>query len=311
MLFDSCIWDDDYNFGVVQIICQQLVQLVILVDGYMVVLLQGSGSYVVEVVFGSVIGEQGKVLIVSNGVYGVCMIEMVQLMGIVCYFYDCGEVFCLDVVVIEQILQNDLVIIYIVMVYSEIIIGMLNLIEEVVELVKWYDKCYIVDVMSSFGGILLDIVVLNIDYLISFVNKCIQGVLGFVFVIVCEVELVVCKGCLCLLLLDLYVQWCCMEDNYGKWCFILLMYIVLVFVQVLKELVQEGGVSVCYQCYCNNQCWLVVGMCVFGFWLLFDDSLYLLIIIVFYLLDVLQYCFYIFYQKLKDQGFVIYLGKVL
>lgn len=85
MLFDSCTWDDDYNLGVVQTIRQQLVQLATPADGYTAVLLQGSGSYAVEAVLGSVIGEQGKVLIVSNGAYGARMIEMAQLMGIACH----------------------------------------------------------------------------------------------------------------------------------------------------------------------------------------------------------------------------------
>lgn len=114
------------------------------------------------------------------------MVEMVGFMGIVYYVYDCGEVVCLDVQVIDVIFNVDLMISYIVMVYSEMIIGMFNFIDEVGVLVQCYDKIYIVDVMSSFGGIFMDIVVLYIDYLISFVNKCIQGVLGFVFVIVCE-----------------------------------------------------------------------------------------------------------------------------
>ena len=105
MLFDSCTWDDDYNLGVVQTIRQQLVQLATPADGYTAVLLQGSGSYAVEAVLGSVIGEQGKVLIVSNGAYGARMIEMAQLMGIACHPYDCGEVSRPDAAAIEQILQ--------------------------------------------------------------------------------------------------------------------------------------------------------------------------------------------------------------
>ncbi|HDO7138392.1 TPA: 2-aminoethylphosphonate--pyruvate transaminase, partial [Klebsiella pneumoniae] len=176
MLFDSCTWDDDYNLGVVQTIRQQLVQLATPADGYTAVLLQGSGSYAVEAVLGSVIGEQGKVLIVSNGAYGARMIEMAQLMGIACHPYDCGEVSRPDAAAIEQILQNDPAITHIAMVHSETTTGMLNPIEEVAELAKRYDKRYIVDAMSSFGGIPLDIAALNIDYLISSANKCIQGV---------------------------------------------------------------------------------------------------------------------------------------
>ncbi|MGU3887995.1 2-aminoethylphosphonate--pyruvate transaminase, partial [Escherichia coli] len=116
MLFDSCTWDDDYNLGVVQTIRQQLVQLATPTDGYTAVLLQGSGSYAVEAVLGSVIGEQGKVLIVSNGAYGARMIEMAQLMGIACHPYDCGEGSRPDAAAIEQILQNDPAITHIAMV---------------------------------------------------------------------------------------------------------------------------------------------------------------------------------------------------
>ncbi|MDR8252467.1 aminotransferase class V-fold PLP-dependent enzyme, partial [Acinetobacter baumannii] len=111
-------------------------------DGYTAVLLQGSGSYAVEAVLGSVIGEQGKVLIVSNGAYGARMIEMAQLMGIACHPYDCGDVARPDAAAIEQILQNDPAITHIAMVHSETTTGMLNPIEEVAELAKRYDKRY-------------------------------------------------------------------------------------------------------------------------------------------------------------------------
>ncbi len=213
----------------VQTIRQQLVQLATPTDGYTAVLLQGSGSYAVEAVLGSVIGEQGKVLIVSNGAYGARMIEMAQLMGIACHPYDCGEVSRPDAAAIEQILQNDPAITHIAMVHSETTTGMLNPIEEVAELAKRYDKRYIVDAMSSFGGIPLDIAALNIDYLISSANKCIQGVPGFAFVIAREAELAACKGRSRSLSLDLYAQWRCMEDNHGKWRFTSPTHTVLAF----------------------------------------------------------------------------------
>ncbi|RYA83470.1 2-aminoethylphosphonate--pyruvate transaminase, partial [Enterobacter cloacae complex sp. 4DZ1-17B1] len=73
MLFDSCTWDDDYNLGVVQNIRQQLVALATAKAGYSSVLLQGSGSYAVEAVLGSAIGDKEKVLIISNGAYGARM----------------------------------------------------------------------------------------------------------------------------------------------------------------------------------------------------------------------------------------------
>ncbi len=78
----------------------------------------------------------------------------------------------------------------------------------------------------------------------------------------------------------------------------------------LKELAQEGGVSARYQRYRNNQRRLVAGMRALGFRPLLDDSLHSPIITAFYSPDAPQYRFHTFYQKLKDQGFVIYPGKV-
>ena len=79
----------------------------------------------------------------------------------------------------------------------------------------------------------MDIAALNIDYLISSANKCIQGVPGFAFVIARESELATCKGRSRSLSLDLYAQWRCMEDNHGKWRFTSPTHTVQAFAQAL------------------------------------------------------------------------------
>lgn len=310
MLFDSCTWDDDYNLGVVQTIRQQLVQLATPAEGYTSVLLQGSGSYAVEAVLGSALSAQDKVLIVSNGAYGARMIEMAQRMGVACQPYDCGEVARPDVAEIEKILQADPAISHIAMVHCETTTGMLNPIAEVAVLAQRYGKRYIIDAMSSFGGIPLDVAALNIDYLISSANKCIQGVPGFAFVIARESELAACAGRSRSLSLDLYAQWRCMEDHHGKWRFTSPTHTVLAFAQALKELAAEGGVSARHQRYLTNQRRLVAGMRALGFQPLLDDSLHSPIITAFYSPKAPQYRFDSFYQQLKAQGFVIYPGKV-
>lgn len=265
MLFDSCTWDDDYNIGVVEQIRQQLTALATASEGYTSVLLQGSGSYAVEAVLGSALGPQDKVLIVSNGAYGARMVEMAGLMGIAHHAYDCGEVARPDVQAIDAILNADPTISHIAMVHSETTTGMLNPIDEVGALAHCYGKTYIVDAMSSFGGIPMDIAALHIDYLISSANKCIQGVPGFAFVIAREQKLAACKGRSRSLSLDLYAQWRSMEDNHGKWRFTSPTHTVLAFAQALKELAEEGGVAARHQRYQQNQRSLVAGMRALGF----------------------------------------------
>lgn len=310
MLFDSCTWDDDYNLGVVEQIRRQLVALATPTEGYTSVLLQGSGSYAVEAVLGSAIGQQGKVLIVNNGAYGARMAEMAGLMGIAHHVYDCGEVARPDVNMIDAILKEDDAITHIAMVHCETTTGMLNPIADVGELARRYHKTYIVDAMSSFGGIPLDMAQLNIDFLISSANKCIQGVPGFAFVIARTTALAVCKGRSRSLSLDLYAQWRCMEDHHGKWRFTSPTHTVLAFAQALKELAAEGGVAARYQRYRDNQRKLVAGMRELGFTTLLDDALHSPIITAFYSPENPQYRFNDFYQRLKAQGFVIYPGKV-
>ncbi|WP_272680042.1 2-aminoethylphosphonate--pyruvate transaminase [Providencia sp. PROV032] len=310
MLFDSCTWDDDYNLGVVQNIRQQLVTLATDKKGYSSVLLQGSGSYAVEAVLGSAIGAKEKIFIISNGAYGARMAQMAEGLGISHCIYDCGEVSLPDLQRIEQILQQDNQITHIAMVHCETTTGILNPIEKVAKLAKQYQKRYIVDAMSSFGGIPMDIAELNIDFLISSANKCIQGVPGFAFVIARTEALEYCKGQSRSLSLDLYAQWRCMEDFNGKWRFTSPTHTVLAFAQALKELMQEGGVAARFQRYQRNQHKLVSGMRELGFTTLLEDSLHSPIITAFYSPNSPDYQFKKFYQNLKSQGFVIYPGKV-
>ena len=310
MLYDSCTWDDDYNLGVVQAIRRQLVGLATSEAGYSAVLLQGSGSYAVEAVLGTALGPGAKVLIISNGAYGARMIEMASLMGINHRVCDVGEVNAPDPMAIETILQQDGAITHIAMVHCETTTGILNPVAEVGELAVRYGKRYIVDAMSSFGGIPLDVARLNIDFLISSANKCIQGVPGFAFVIARQSELAQCEGHSRSLSLDLYAQWRCMEDNHGKWRFTSPTHTVLAFAQALKELADAGGVAARHRRYRSNQRQLVAGMRALGFHTLLDDALHSPIITAFYSPDAPQYQFSAFYQKLKAQGFVIYPGKV-
>ncbi|EYI03511.1 2-aminoethylphosphonate--pyruvate transaminase, partial [Salmonella enterica subsp. enterica serovar Heidelberg str. N4630] len=133
---------------------------------------------------------------------------------------------------------------------------------------------------------------------------------GFAFVIAREQKLAACKGHSRSLSLDLYAQWRCMEDNHGKWRFTSPTHTVLAFAQALKELAKEGGVAARHQRYQQNQRSLVAGMRALGFNTLLDDELHSPIITAFYSPEDPQYRFSEFYRRLKEQGFVIYPGKV-
>lgn len=80
--------------------------------------------------------------------------------------------------------------------------------------------------------------------------------------------------------------------------------------QALKELEHEGGIAARHHRYQTNQRRLVAGMRELGFETLLDDALHSPIITAFYSPKADTYRFAEFYQRLKQQGFVIYPGKV-
>ncbi|MGY3807435.1 2-aminoethylphosphonate--pyruvate transaminase [Aeromonas veronii] len=313
MLQDSCTWDTDYNQGVVEPIRRELVRLATgpeYQSDYSAVLLQGSGSYVVESVLGSAIGADECLLIINNGAYGARMGEMARCLGLRHHELDCGETNRPEPAAIEAMLARHPEITHLAMVHCETTTGMLNPLEEVAELCQRRGIRLIVDAMSSFGGIPIDMGRLGIEFLISSANKCIQGVPGFGFVIARRAALAACAGRARSVSLDLHAQWQTMEQQGGKWRFTSPTHTVLAFAQALRELDEEGGIEARHQRYGENQRTLVAGMAALGFAPLLPEQWQSPIITAFYSPAHPDYRFADFYQRLKAQGFVIYPGKV-
>ena len=310
MLRDWCTWDDDYNHEVVQEIRSRLVKLATSSKDYSSVLMQGSGTFSVEATIGSVMPEKGKLLILANGAYGQRLIKIADRLKIATVVHDTGETNWPDLNQIKSILQNDSDVTHVIMVHCETTTGMLNPIAEIGALSKEYDKILIVDAMSSFGGIPMDLDQLGIDYLISSANKCIQGVPGFGFVIARTAALESIAGFARSLALDLHDQWQTMETFSGKWRYTSPTHTVRAFLQALIELENEGGVEARHHRYTENQRTLVEIMNQHGFHCLLPKSHHSPIITSFHNPTSPTYSFKKFYDRLKAKGFVIYPGKV-
>ena len=195
MLTDWCTWDEDYNLHIVEEIRKSLVSLATQHTGdYTSILLQGSGTYCVEAVIGSVIKPGDKLLILSNGAYGDRMGNIAEYHGISYDMLAFDETEQVSVSYVDDYLSHNAEITHVAVVHCETTTGVLNPLKEIAHLVKMHGKKLIVDAMSSFGGVPLDVHELGIDFLISSANKCIQGVPGFGFIIARRSELLHCKG---------------------------------------------------------------------------------------------------------------------
>ncbi|MCO7188109.1 2-aminoethylphosphonate--pyruvate transaminase [Pseudoalteromonas sp. XMcav2-N-2] len=309
MLKDWCTWDDDYNLDVVQTIRRTLIKLATPSAGYTSVLMQGSGTASVESVLGSALLPEDKILVINNGAYGKRMAEICQILGLAHEVLSFKETQLPD---LEQIAVKLATggFSHLAMVHCETTTGMLNPLAPVAQLCSDYEVRFILDAMSSFGGITMDVAKLNIEFLISSANKCIQGVPGFGFVIGKQAAIERCKGNAKSLSLDLYDQWHTMEVSNGKWRFTSPTHVVRAFAQALTELADEGGVAARQARYMQNQQLLCQGMQELGFEPLLPVNLHSPIITSFYSPTAPNYDFKRFYEALKAKGFVIYPGKV-
>ncbi|WP_298865357.1 2-aminoethylphosphonate--pyruvate transaminase [uncultured Gimesia sp.] len=309
MRVDYSTWDVDYNQRVIEI-RSQLVQLASSSPGYTAVLMQGSGTFAVEATIGSVIPPDGKLLVISNGAYGNRISQIARCLNIALQELSYSETEPPDLDQIRTTLKSDPAITHVAMVHCETTTGMLNPAAEVGKIVAEAGKDYILDAMSSFGGIPLSMETFHVDYLISSANKCIQGVPGFGFVIANLKKLEQTKGFARSLSLDLFDQWNEMEHKGGKWRYTSPTHVVCAFLQALNELQAEGGVTQRHARYLDNQSTLVSAMQTLGLRTLLPRAMQSPIITSFYYPDSPLFSFKQFYDELKKRRYVIYPGKI-
>lgn len=309
MLFDHCTWDDDYK-QITQKIRRNLLKLAkASEDEYTVVLMQGSGTFGVESVLSSVIGDEEKLLIAANGAYGERMEDIAKHSRIDYTIYNEHYNKVPDAKKIGDILDKDPKITHVSMVHSETTSGILNDIESVARVVKERGKVFIVDAMSSFGGMDIPVESMGIDFLISSANKCIQGVPGFSFIIARRSLLLESRGKARSLSLDLYDQWETMEKD-GKWRFTSPTHVVLAFAKAMEELEAEGGISARSARYTDNNRRLIAKMKDLGFKTYIDETHQSPIITTFLFPENVLYSFSDMYTYIKNRGYAIYPGKV-
>ena len=309
MMADHCTWDDDYK-QITQKIRKELLKLAhVSEEEYTAVLMQGSGSFGVESVLTSVIGEDEKLLIVANGAYGERMADIAEhaKMKYSIYKEEYDKIPSAEKV--EEMLKADPAITHVAMVHSETTSGILNDIAAVAKVVKAAGKTMIVDAMSSFGGMEIPVGELGIDFIVSSANKCIQGVPGFSFIICNREKLMESKGKARSLALDLYDQWKTMEKG-GKWRFTSPTHTVLAFAKALEELEMEGGIPARAKRYADNNHLLIQKMEEMGIHTYIGAEHQGPIITTFYYPKHHKFSFQEMYAYIKERGYAIYPGKV-
>ncbi len=277
-------------------------------DGYESVIIQGSGTFGIESVLTSAVPKSGKLLILINGSYGERMARIAAIHQIAHETLICAEDETPDLIKTMELLSSGRFS-HLAVVHCETTSGIFNPVLPIGQLTKQYGVSYILDSMSAYGAVPINISEAHVDFLVSSSNKCIEGVPGFSFVIAEKESLVKCQGQADTLTLDLFAQWQGLEKD-GQFRFTPPTHALLAFHQALHELRQEGGIEARSQRYQENHRVLSEGMCALGFkpYLRGENQGY--IINSFYYPTHPAFDFGQFYKKLNDRGLVIYPGKL-
>ncbi|MEK7245802.1 MAG: 2-aminoethylphosphonate--pyruvate transaminase, partial [Pseudomonadota bacterium] len=129
------------------------------------------------------------------------------------------------------------------------------------------------------------------------------------FVVVRKDALAAAKGNAHSLSLDLHDQWQAMEAN-KQWRFTPPIHVIVALAAALDQFDKAGGVKGRNARYSANCRILVQGMLKLGFVTLLPDRLQAPIIVTFRMPKDPKFKFERFYDLLKDQGYIIYPGKL-
>ena len=309
MLRDWGSWDGDFRAMTAELRGRLLALTGDAAGEFDCVPMQGSGSFCVEAMLGSFVPKDGKVLVLANGAYGLRAAQTMQYLGRAYTLIDKGDYLPPRGDEVAAALDADPAITPVIAIHSETSSGILNPVAEISEAVYAKGRKLLVDSMSAFGAIPLDVNEIRYEAMVSSANKCIEGVPGFGFVIARKSELQAAKGNSHSLALDVHAQWAAMEKT-GQWRFTPPTHVVAAFLEALRIHEAEDGVEGRGARYARNRDVMVAGMRELGFETLLSARWLSPIIVTFFCPAHEKFVFSRFYDLMKAKGFIIYPGKL-
>jgi 2-aminoethylphosphonate-pyruvate transaminase len=184
---DICPRESEFG-AVMKWICRELTSFVADPELYETVFFGGSGTAADEAMISSCVPENGHILVVDNGSYGERLAKIAAVYKINHTVLKSSAYEKLDIAALENEFKTGKYT-HLVIVYHETTTGLLNPLEVICPLAKKYNMVTIVDAVSAYAGMPMDLSKLCIDFMASTSNKNIQGMAGVGFVICNKNEL--------------------------------------------------------------------------------------------------------------------------
>lgn len=277
--------------------------------GHAAIPLQGSGTFVVEATLCTLLRPSDRLLVLVNGAYGERMVNIARRLGRSVDALTWDEDRPVDPTTVDQALRHDPSITHVALVHCETTTGLLNPLEAIARVTAAHGKALLVDAMSSFGALPIDLEQTPVTAVMASSNKCLEGVPGLGFALIETAALAASAGNSPSLSLDLHGQWQGFEAN-GQWRFTPPVQVVAALVTALRLLEAEGGPAARLRRYQDNLRTLAEGMAGLGFRLVLDWAVQAPIIATFHQPQETWFQFDHFYRALAERGFLIYPGKL-
>jgi 2-aminoethylphosphonate-pyruvate transaminase len=308
MLRDWGSWDAAFN-AITGTICRDLLAIVRGESTHVCVPLQGSGTFAVEAARGNLVPRDGKVLVPSNGAYCRRIVRILGYLGRAHRVLEVPEDRHPTGAMVDAALRADAAITHVALVHCETGTGILNPLPEIAEACARHGKGLIVDAMSSFGAIEIDLSRHPVDAVIAASGKCIEGVPGMGFVIARREALERSQGNSHSLAMDLHEQWTYMQRT-TQWRFTPPTHVVAAFRAALDQFHAEGGQPARGARYAANCRTLIDGMSARGLRTYLPREVQAPVIVTFHAPDDPHYAFETFYAKVRARGYILYPGKL-
>ena len=308
MLRDWGSWDAAFN-AITASICKDLVDVVNGAGTHVCVPLQGSGTFAVEAALANLVPRDGKVLVPQNGAYCQRILKILKYLGRAHAAIDIAEDKQATPAMLEEAFARDPAITHVAQVHCETGTGILNPLPEIAAACARHGKGLIVDAMSSFGAIEIDVSKYPIDAVVAASGKCIEGAPGMGFVIARQALLEKCQGNSHSLAMDLHDQWTYMQKT-TQWRFTPPTHVVAAFRAALDQFKAEGGTSARGARYRKNCDTLIDSMAALGFKAFLPRNVQAPIIVTFHAPGDAAYTFKAFYEKVRARGYILYPGKL-
>ncbi|QHE90868.1 2-aminoethylphosphonate--pyruvate transaminase [Pandoraea fibrosis] len=308
MLRDWGSWDTQFN-RITASLCRDLVDVVHGGDDYVCVPLQGSGTFSVEAAIGTLTPRGARILVPDNGAYCQRILKICRYLGRDAVALPIPEDQAASAAAIDEALTRDPSITHVAQVHLETGAGVLNPLADIARVCQKHGKGLIVDAMSSFGAIEIDVRSMPFDALIAASGKCLEGVPGMGFVIAKKSVLEASAGNSHSLAMDLHDQYVYMQKT-TQWRFTPPTHVVAALRAAVDQFLAEGGQPVRGERYRKNCRALVDGMASLGFRPFLATEVQAPVIVTFHAPADSKYDFKAFYAAVRDRGYILYPGKL-